>query len=71
MIRLYKAISGKKYKLIGEGESLMDAVKDSYMNNDGLRIYDELYREDFEEQIEVLTDYVRTAHQDYVIEYEL
>lgn len=70
MVSLYKAIRGIKYKLIGVGRNLTEAVKDAY-NDDYLTPCDDFYRKDFDEQIEVLTDYVRTAHQDYVIEYEL
>jgi len=67
MIKLYKAIRGKKSELIGEGETLHEVVEKAYEAG-SIDAWDELYREDFDEQIEVLVDYVRTAHQDYVIE---
>ena len=69
MIKLYKAIRGKKTELIGEGETLHEVVEKAYEAG-VLNARDELYREDLDEQIEVLVDYVRTAHQDYVITYD-
>jgi len=69
MIKLYKAIRGKRSKLIGEGETLHEVVEKAYEAG-VLNARDELSREDLDEQIEVLVDYVRTAHQDYVITYD-
>ena len=69
MIRLYSAVSGKKFKLLHEGYTLHEVVADLYEwgTLDG---WGDLGREDLDEQIDVLCDYVRTAHQDYVIEEE-
>ena len=69
MIKLYEAISGRKFRLISEGETLHEAIEKAYEAG-ALDPWDELYREDFDEQIEALVDYVSAAHQDYVIEDE-
>ena len=67
-IKLYKAIRGKESELIGEGESLYEAVENAYESG-ALDALDELYREVFDEQIEVLATYILTAQQDYVVTY--
>ena len=64
MIRIYR-VPNKNYP-IGEGRNLREAVKDAY-KNDELTAYDELYREDENEQIEALEDYVTSARADFII----
>jgi len=67
MIKLYSAVSGKKFRLISEGETLHEAVEKAF--EIGLiNALDELTRDDFDEQIEALVDYIIAAHSDYVIE---
>ena len=66
MIQLYKAVHGKKTTLLHEGYTLHEVVADLYEWGT-LDAWDDLAREDLDEQIEVLCDYVSTAYQDYVI----
>ena len=69
MVKIYSAVNGKKHKLLHEGYTLHEVVADLYEWGT-LDAWDDLAREDLDEQIDVLCDYVRTAHQDYIIEYE-
>jgi hypothetical protein len=59
MINLYNAIRGKKHKLIGQGETLIEAINDA-----GIEFYDGVETDDQKES------YVQGASQDYVIEQE-
>lgn len=59
MINLYNAIRGKKHKLIGQGETLIEAINDA-----GIEFYDGVETDDQKES------FVQGASQDYVIEQE-
>lgn len=59
MINLYNAIRGKKHKLIGQGETLIEAINDA-----GIEFYDDVETDDQKES------FVQGASQDYVIEQE-
>lgn len=67
MVKIYGNVLGRKGKLLGEGETLLEAVAQAY-DYDYIKAYDELSREDYYEQIDVLVDYVEGAKQDYIIE---
>lgn len=59
MIKLFNAIRGKKHKLIGQGETLIEAINDA-----GIEFYDDVETDDQKES------FVQGASQDYVIEQE-
>lgn len=59
MINLFNAIRGKKHKLIGQGETLIEAINDS-----GIEFYDDVETDDQK------VSYVEGASQDFVIEQE-
>ncbi len=59
MINLYNAIRGKKHKLIGQGETIIEAINDA-----GIEFYDDVETDDQKES------FVQGASQDYVIEQE-
>lgn len=63
MTKLYKAISGKRTKLIGVGANLIEAVIDAF-DSGYLDYYNFL---DNDETLNDIADYILTAHQDYVI----
>lgn len=63
MIKLYKAINGKKGTFLGEGYDIKDAVSDAL-------IIGTLRWEDFRDGVNTLddvVDYILGASQDYVV----
>lgn len=56
MIKLYKAIQGRKTSLIGEGETLIEAINDA-----GILFYDGIETDEQKE------DHIKAAYSDYVI----
>ena len=69
MVKMYSAVNGRKHTLLHEGYTLHEVVADLYEWGT-LDAWDDLAREDLDEQIDVLCDYVQMAHQDYIIEHE-
>lgn len=60
MVKVWSAISGKKFRIIGEGDTIFEAIIEANL----LDKYTEL------ESLDDVAEYIQAAHQDYVIEYE-
>lgn len=62
-VKLYKAISGKKSYIIGEGASLIEAIKEAVILG-----HIRLFEETSDMSNRELENYILSATQDYVIE---
>ena len=57
-IKLFSAIQGKKLSLIGEGDTIFEAIIEAGLSDR----YPEI------ETLDDIAEYIQTAHSDYVIE---